>query len=66
MGIFDKLFGPPNVEELKSKKDVEGLIKALKYVKASELKYMKDIDVRENMTCQGKFFLIFGYEPYNQ
>lgn len=31
MGIFDKLFRPPNVEELKAKKDIEGLIKALKY-----------------------------------
>ena len=31
MGIFDKLFGPPNVEKLKSKKDVKGLIKALQY-----------------------------------
>ena len=31
MGIFDKLFGPPNVEKLEEKRDVEGLIKALQY-----------------------------------
>jgi len=36
MGIFDKLFGEtralkPNVEKMKTKKDVNGLIKALKY-----------------------------------
>ena len=36
MGIFDFLLGPPDVENLKAKKDVEGL-----------LKYKKDNDVRE-------------------
>lgn len=39
MGIFDKLFGPPNVKELESNKDVEGLVKALKY---------EDKNVRDN------------------
>ena len=33
MRIFDFLFGPPDVENLKAKKDVKGLIKALKYKK---------------------------------
>ncbi|MCG2721133.1 MAG: HEAT repeat domain-containing protein [Thermodesulfovibrionales bacterium] len=31
MGIFDKFFGPPNIEKLKEKRDVEGLIKALSH-----------------------------------
>ena len=39
MGLFDFLLGPPDVENLKAKKDVEGLLKALKY--------KKDNDVRE-------------------
>jgi hypothetical protein len=39
MGIFDFLFGLPDVESLKAKKDVKRLIKALKY--------KKDRDVRE-------------------
>ena len=38
MGLFDFLLGPPDVENLKAKKDVEGLLKALKY--------KKDTDVR--------------------
>ena len=38
--IFDFLFGLANVENLKAKKDVEGLLKALKYEK-------KDNGVRE-------------------
>ncbi len=29
MGIFDKIFGSPNVEKLEEKKDVKGLIKSL-------------------------------------
>lgn len=29
MGIFEKFFGPPDVEALKAKKDVDGLVKAL-------------------------------------
>lgn len=33
MGIFNRLFGPPNVDELKAKIDVDGLIKALEYEK---------------------------------
>ena len=39
MGIFEFLFGLPDVESLKAKKDVKRLIKALKY--------KKDRDVRE-------------------
>lgn len=35
MGIFDFLFGPPDVESLKAKKDVKRLIKALKYKKTA-------------------------------
>jgi len=31
MGIFDGLLGPPDVEKLEDRKDVEGLIKALRY-----------------------------------
>jgi hypothetical protein len=34
MGIFD-LFGPPNVEKMLAKKDVEGLIKALRHKEAN-------------------------------
>jgi HEAT repeat protein len=33
MGILDFVFGPPNVGELGSKKDVKGLVKALRYKK---------------------------------
>jgi HEAT repeat protein len=33
MGIFNRLFWPPNVDELKAKIDVDGLIKALEYEK---------------------------------
>jgi hypothetical protein len=36
--IFDFLFGPPNVENLKSKKDVQGLIKALNYKKDRDIR----------------------------
>ena len=35
MGIFDFLFGPPDVEKLEANRDVEGLIKALEYNKDS-------------------------------
>lgn len=31
MGLFDRLFGPPNVKNLEEKKDIEGLLKAVKY-----------------------------------
>lgn len=34
MGIFD-LFGPPNVEKMLAKKDIEGLIKALRHKEAN-------------------------------
>lgn len=37
MGIFDKFF-KPNIEKLEERRDVKGLIKAIKY---------KDEDVRE-------------------
>ena len=33
MGIFNRLFWPPNVDKLKAKIDVDGLIKALEYEK---------------------------------
>ncbi len=35
MSLLDLLFGPPNIENLKSKTDVHGLIKALEYPKES-------------------------------
>ncbi|ODS40580.1 hypothetical protein BEH94_07890 [Candidatus Altiarchaeales archaeon WOR_SM1_SCG] len=44
MGIFDFLSGPPNMATLKSNKDVEGLIKALKYKRDSN--YYKDEMIR--------------------
>jgi len=31
MGILDKLFGPPDIEKLKKKRDADGLIKALSH-----------------------------------
>jgi len=34
-----QLFGPPNVEKMKAKRDVNGLIKALDYEKASEVRH---------------------------
>lgn len=57
MGIFDFLSGPPNIEELKAKKDVEGLIKALQYKKdwriqrqaAEALGKIKDIRAVESL-----------------
>jgi HEAT repeat protein len=33
MGIFDNLFGPPNLDKLRAKRDVSGLVKALDYKK---------------------------------
>ncbi|MDH5770696.1 MAG: HEAT repeat domain-containing protein, partial [Candidatus Bathyarchaeota archaeon] len=36
MGIFDKLF-KPNIEEMKAKRDVDGLVKAIKH---------RDVDIR--------------------
>jgi len=36
MGIFDRLFGPSEVEKLKEKKDVEGLIRKLETGKPKE------------------------------
>jgi hypothetical protein len=38
MGIIDKLF-KPNVEKLKEKEDVEGLIKAIQYEKDDSVRY---------------------------
>jgi len=38
MGIFYFLFGPPDVESLKAKKDVKRLINALKYKKDREVR----------------------------
>lgn len=38
MRIFDFLFGPPDIENLKAKKDVEGLLKALKYKKDNNVR----------------------------
>ncbi len=37
------LFGPPNIEKLKAKNDVQGLIKALKSYKDSEIRRSADI-----------------------
>ena len=31
MGILENFFGPPNIEKLKEKRDVKGLIKALSH-----------------------------------
>ena len=38
MPILKNLFGPPNVESLEAKKDVEGLIKALGYEKDDKIR----------------------------
>ena len=38
MGLFDFLLGPPDVENLKTKKDAEGLLKALKYKKDNDVR----------------------------
>ena len=40
MRIFDMLFGPPNVEKLKSKSSVHGLIKASQYNKDWKIREM--------------------------
>jgi len=36
MSFLQGLFGPPNVKEMKAKRDVKGLIKALEYKKSSD------------------------------
>jgi HEAT repeat protein len=38
MSFFSRLFGPPNVEKLKAKGDVQGLIKALGYQKDARVR----------------------------
>jgi len=42
MSFFQRLFGPPNIEKLKAKRDVKGLIEALDYE--------RDISVRQAAT----------------
>ena len=39
MSFLQRLFGPPNVKELESKGDVEGLIKALGYKKDRQVQF---------------------------
>jgi len=47
MSMFDKLFGPPNVQELKDSKDIKGLIKALrekdKYIRIQAIEALGEI-----------------------
>jgi len=47
MGIFDTIFGPPNVRKLKDKKNIKGLIKALrakdKYIRIEATKALGEI-----------------------
>jgi hypothetical protein len=47
MGILEKLFGPPNIEKLKERRDVDGLVKALShedaYVRCEAAKALGDL-----------------------
>src|ERR1017187_2584226 len=40
MSLIESIFGPPNVEKLRSRGDVQGLIKALGYQKTASIREM--------------------------
>lgn len=42
MGIF----GPPNIEKMKTKKNIKGLIKALGYRKDRDVKFILNLALR--------------------
>lgn len=63
MGILEKFFGPPNIEKLKEKRDVEGLIRVLGEIDKADKDFRFELHARNAAKALGELKDARAVEP---